>query len=85
MTTLSSVFQYLSGRLAQYTEEAQAKVSQLQVKLIEVEYHIRQEVSQEFSEQLTEIEDKHMWENIKLLDNLQKFECHFADCASDVS
>ena len=31
------------------------------MKLIEQEYHIRQEVSQEFSEQLTEIEDKHMW------------------------
>ena len=42
-------------------EEAKAKMSELQVKLIEQEYNIRQEVSQEFSEQLTDIEDKHMW------------------------
>ena len=37
------------------------KVSELQVRLIEMEYSVRKEVSQEFTEQLTEIEDKHMW------------------------
>lgn len=56
-------WQSLRGQLAQFTEEARAKISELQVKLIEQEYNIRQEVSQEFSEQLTEIEDKHMYTN----------------------
>ena len=51
--------QCLSDQLAQCTEEAKAKISELQVKLIEQEYSIRQEVSQEFSEQLTEIEKQH--------------------------
>ena len=52
--------QYLNGQLSLCMEEAKAKMSELQVKLIEQEYNIRQEVSQEFSEQLTDIEDKHM-------------------------
>lgn len=55
------VFQLLSDQLAQYKEEAVTKVNELQVKLIEMEYNVRKEVSQEFAEQLTEIEDKHMW------------------------
>ena len=37
-----------------------AKIKELRVKLIELEYNVRKEVSQEFAEQLTEIEDKHM-------------------------
>ena len=55
------LLQYLGGQLAQYSKEAKAKISELQMKLMEQEYNIRQEVSQEFSEQLTEIEDKHMY------------------------
>lgn len=55
----SFAFQFLNDQLAQCKEEAVAKVNELQVKLIELEYNVRKEVSQEFAEQLTEIEDKH--------------------------
>ena len=58
--SFSFAFQVLNDRLSQLKEEAMAKVKELQVKLIEMEYNVRKEVSQEFAEQLTEIEDKHM-------------------------
>lgn len=57
---MSFAFQVLNDQLSQCKEEAMAKVKELQVKLIEMEYNVRKEVSQEFAEQLTEIEDKHM-------------------------
>ena len=60
MSLISFAFQVLNDQLSQFKEEAMAKVKELQVKLIEMEYNVRKEVSQEFAEQLTEIEDKHM-------------------------
>ena len=35
------------------------QVKELKVELLEQEYRIRQEVSKEFAEQLTEIEEEH--------------------------
>ena len=53
--------QVLELQLSKLEEKANAKVNELEIKLLEREYHIRQEVCREFNEQLIEIEEKHRW------------------------
>ena len=51
--------QVLEGQLISEKNEAKKKLSELQVAMLKQEYVIRQEVTKEFHEQLTEIEEQH--------------------------
>ena len=53
--------QVLELQLSKLEEKANSKVNELEIKLLEREYHIRQEVCREFNEQLIEIEERHRW------------------------
>lgn len=51
----------LEEQLLHEKNDAKKKISRLQVELIQQEYVLRQEVTKEFHEQLTEIEEQHRW------------------------
>ena len=56
-----SFCQTLEIKLSECKRAAQKQKAELELKLLEQEYNIRQEVSKEFNQQLIEIEDKYWY------------------------